>query len=88
MARNRLVTMIAVYLAVAAALTLASSGAQAAAATTYEYDSLGRLVRVVYDDGASISYTYDVNGNRVQIDVQTDPAGAGGAMEWVIPLLL
>ena len=30
----------------------------------YTYDSLNRLVQVVYDNGASIVYIYDAAGNR------------------------
>lgn len=32
--------------------------------TTYEYDSLNRLTKVTYADGAQILYYYDANGNR------------------------
>ncbi len=30
----------------------------------YTYDNLGRFVQVVYDNGATIVYTYDAVGNR------------------------
>lgn len=33
------------------------------AATSYTYDDLNRLTKVAYDDGRSISYTYDAAGN-------------------------
>ena len=33
------------------------------AATTYSYDSAGRLTRVDYGTGGSITYTYDKAGN-------------------------
>ncbi len=29
----------------------------------YTYDNLNRLVQVVYDNGATITYTYDADGN-------------------------
>lgn len=29
----------------------------------YEYDSLGRVTQVVYEDGSCVTYTYDSNGN-------------------------
>jgi YD repeat-containing protein len=29
----------------------------------YTYDSLNRLIQVVYDNGATIVYTYDAAGN-------------------------
>lgn len=35
-------------------------------ATTYDYDSLNRLVRVTYDSGFQITYAYDEVGNRTQ----------------------
>ncbi|MFO0350437.1 MAG: Ig-like domain-containing protein, partial [Alphaproteobacteria bacterium] len=47
------------------------------AATQYEYDALGRLVRVRYDNGKEIAYTYDAAGNRLQRVVRT--AGANRA---------
>ena len=30
----------------------------------YEYDRLGRLERIVYDDGTVIEFVYDAAGNR------------------------
>jgi YD repeat-containing protein len=36
-------------------------------AETYEYDALGRLTKVTFDDGSTITYTYDENGNRVTV---------------------
>lgn len=32
-------------------------------AESYRYDAAGRLIAVSYDDGSSISYSYDANGN-------------------------
>ncbi|MBF0527473.1 MAG: RHS repeat protein [Deltaproteobacteria bacterium] len=34
------------------------------------YDNLGRLTQVTYDDGSTITYTYDANGNRLIQDAQ------------------
>ena len=34
-------------------------------AETYSYDVTGRLISATYDDGSSIQYTYDANGNRL-----------------------
>ena len=35
-----------------------------AGSVLYEYDALGRLERIVYDDGTVIEFTYDAAGNR------------------------
>jgi YD repeat-containing protein len=59
-----------VYGALLAALALGTAllAAPAAdAATTYEYDSLGRLTKVTYDDGSWVQYAYDANGNRTVV---------------------
>src|SRR5581483_3762227 len=38
--------------------------------TTYTYDAVNRLTAIAYDDGVTpgVSYAYDANGNRVQMD--------------------
>jgi len=41
------------------------------AATTYTYDSLGRLSIVNYDDGLQTIYNYDSAGNRTSITTQS-----------------
>jgi YD repeat-containing protein len=46
------------------------------ASTTYTYDALSRLVKVVYADGTTVVYTYDAAGNRVGETVSTS-GGAG-----------
>ena len=33
----------------------------------YEYDDLGRLSRITYEDGSVVSYTYDPAGNRIEV---------------------
>jgi YD repeat-containing protein len=38
-----------------------------AAADEYQYDSLGRLIRVTYDNGAVVQYSYDAAGNRTTV---------------------
>lgn len=42
--------------------------------TAYEYDDLDRVTRVTYEDGTSVSYTYDANGNVTAI-AHTDKSG-------------
>lgn len=39
---------------------------QVAFGTTYKYDNLNRLTRVVYDNGTVITYSYDEVGNRTR----------------------
>lgn len=38
-------------------------------AETYEYDELNRVIKVTYDDGSYVSYTYDRNGNITDVYV-------------------
>lgn len=38
----------------------------------YEYDDLGRVTKVVYEDGSSVAYTYDANGNIVEVLTGTE----------------
>ena len=48
-------------------LSLGALVSPAAAATTYTYDTLGRLSSVTYDNGKTITYTYDAAGNRTAV---------------------
>lgn len=48
-----------------------------AKATEYEYDKLNRLMKVTYEDGSYVEYTYDKNGNIT--DIRTE------GMENVLP---
>ena len=41
--------------------------------TTYEYDAFDRLSTVGYDNGASLTYTYDEAGNR-KSEIGKDPS--------------
>lgn len=52
----------------------------------YEYDDLGRVTKVVYEDGSSVTYTYDANGNIVEVltgteweDEEGNEAGSSGS---------
>ena len=35
-------------------------------AETYEYDSLGRVTKVIYPDNSFVNYSYDANGNLLE----------------------
>jgi YD repeat-containing protein len=53
---------------IAAVLAAAlSSAASAYAAEAYQYDNAGRLTDVAYQNGGSLHYTYDANGNILSI---------------------
>lgn len=36
-------------------------------AISYEYDELGRVVKVTYDNGSYVIYAYDAAGNRTTV---------------------
>ncbi|CAM3374580.1 YD repeat-containing protein [Asticcacaulis taihuensis] len=38
--------------------------------TTYQYDALGRVIKVTYPDSKQICYAYDSAGNRTQVNRQ------------------
>lgn len=83
--RTALVTLFALSIAEATVRTklvllcgiLAVLAAPAGAATTYEYDTLGRLSKASYDNGKQIVYAYDQAGNRTQVTTQATPPHAG-----------
>ncbi len=43
-----------------------------ASAESYQYDDVGRLLGVTYEDGSSIAYTYDNAGNILQRQIAVD----------------
>jgi YD repeat-containing protein len=45
-------------------LLVGMTSIDAEGATSYGYDSLGRLTSVLYDNGLCTVYSYDANGNR------------------------
>lgn len=58
------------------ALTLAALGWASCglAAVSYSYDAQMRLVKVVWDKGQSLTFTYDATGNRVSVAVSAGDA--------------
>lgn len=61
--------------------------ANAHVSETYQYDDAGRLSRIEYGDGTSISYTYDLAGNRLsvkQISVPNDPPAISAIADQIL----
>ncbi|QID19929.1 RHS repeat protein [Nitrogeniibacter mangrovi] len=52
---------------------MASTAGAFAGDATYSYDTLGRLVQVVYSDGTTVTYSYDAAGNRTNVVVTGAP---------------
>jgi YD repeat-containing protein len=71
----------AIGAALGACLVFAETPALANVA--YTYDGLGRLASAAYDNGVTVYYTYDPNGNRLIQSVTTSAApGVWGSMTW------
>jgi len=67
-----------VAFALAIALALALWAAPAPAAEVYTYDTQSRLTDVSYQNGSSLHYTYDANGNLVSVVTSLVTAVEGG----------
>jgi len=64
----------------AASLLLAAWAPRTLAVETHQHDALGRLTDVAYDDGSSIHYAYDANGNVLSVvSSQTTGVTGGGS---------
>ncbi|HEY3216121.1 MAG TPA: T9SS type A sorting domain-containing protein [Candidatus Eisenbacteria bacterium] len=63
------------------ALGLATWGPAVHAAETRQYDAIGRLIALLYQNGSSIHYTYDANGNILSIVRSLTVAGVGGSAQ-------
>jgi YD repeat-containing protein len=59
-------------------VALVALAAGAARAQTFTYDAAGRMTQVTYEDGTTVSYTYDANGNATEAKTTAQPPGGGG----------
>lgn len=57
-------------LGIAFCIALGTSAVEASAETEYEYDDLNRLTEERHDDGTVIYYSYDANGNLLDVEVK------------------
>lgn len=63
----RCVKIIMAALSCSLILDTAAVKAMPVEAEKYEYDRLGRVTKVTYEDGSSITYEYDANGNILKV---------------------
>ena len=67
---------------------LVLGGLLTAATVNYSYDAAGRLTKIDYGSGGSITYTYDSAGNllsRTVVAAQTDAAAKSAAAAEKVP---
>jgi YD repeat-containing protein len=63
-------------------LTAAAPFMAHAGSVSYTYDTLGRLAKVIYDDGkaaTTIAFSYDAAGNRTSVATTSATAAAAAA---------
>jgi YD repeat-containing protein len=86
--------------ATSTALLLVASIGSAQATVSYQYDDLGRVISITYDNGTRVLYSYDAAGNRTQHTIDATPNNppvavndskslntAVGASDTILPLV-
>lgn len=81
MRQKRVKNVLMVCSVVLGILTMPVQGAEMiVCAEEYEYDDLNRIIKVTYDDGGTVEYVYDSNGNIIETIVSSD-ASASSSVE-------
>lgn len=62
-------------LALTAGLVLALPVYAAPDSATYQYDNLGRLIKIIFANGTTVTYNYDAMGNRTSVVIVCSPTG-------------
>lgn len=73
--RDRLKQSLTRFGAVTLGLLLFSTPVSASGKTIYNYDSNGRLLSITTWDGQTVQYTYDQNGNVIQVSKEAGGIG-------------
>ncbi len=55
------------YKLIISAFLMLGGSAIYAGSANYTYDNLGRVTKVTYSNGKSVTYSYDAAGNRVTV---------------------
>lgn len=42
---------------------------------TYQYNNLGRLIKITFANGTTVTYNYDAMGNRTSVVIVCSPTG-------------
>lgn len=83
MRQKRIKKLFMVCSIIAATLTISVQGAEmTVCAEEYEYDELNRVTKVIYEDGTTVRYVYDGNGNIIETVVGVDvPSDESAGLE-------
>jgi YD repeat-containing protein len=67
---RKIISYFLIFTTIAGA-SICARGAAEAQTIAYSYDSIGRVIKVVYPNGQTVNYTYDSAGNRTTVTVQS-----------------